>query len=127
MSRYAIWNKTDDIYTPVGEKLTASQWLARYSWANIPGVKMVIGGGAINGTVAMEFDSMKEQYELMGCDFKDCTTDAQILAAIETFENTPKTASDPSPEERIAAALEYQVMASLPDESTEENTEGANA
>ena len=29
MSRYAIWNKTDPIITPIGEVLTAEQWIRR--------------------------------------------------------------------------------------------------
>jgi hypothetical protein len=32
MSRYAIWDKTSNIYTPVGEELTAEQWLNRYAF-----------------------------------------------------------------------------------------------
>lgn len=118
MSRYAIWNKTDDIYTPSGTKFTAEQWLSRYSWAGIPGVKMVIGGGAINGTVAMEFDSMREQYAKMGADFSACENDADILAAIEAFEDTPRENTEASAEERTAAALEFMALNSMPDDTT---------
>lgn len=106
MSRYAIWNKSDDIYTPVGEKLTAEQWLSRYAWAGIPGVKMVIGGGAINGTVAMEFEAMKAQYAGLGADYTGCTTDDEVLSVIEAFEDAPPEPVAPSTEERTAAALE---------------------
>lgn len=127
MARYAIWDKTSNIYTPVGEKLTAEQWLSRYGWADIPGVKMVIGGGYINGSVAMEFESMKEQYEKMGCDFTDCTTDQEVLDAMELFEDTPRSSDTVSAEERIAAALEYQVMTTMPDVEEETITQEENA
>ena len=30
MKRYAIWNKQDMILTPIGEVLTAEQWIERY-------------------------------------------------------------------------------------------------
>ena len=44
-------------------------------------------------------------------------SDNEALAAIEEIKNTPPEVDDtPSAEERIAAALEYQVMSSLPDE-----------
>ena len=44
-------------------------------------------------------------------------TEDEAIAAIEEILNTPvEVVDEPSAEERIAAALEYQVMASLPDE-----------
>lgn len=114
MARYAIWDKTSNIYTPVGEVLTAEQWLSRYPWANIPGAKMVIGGGLINGSVAMEFGAALEHYARMGCDFSACETDTDCLAAIEAFEDRP-----PQPaytdETRIADALEDLVVLGMPD------------
>ena len=45
-------------------------------------------------------------------------TEAEAITAIQDILNTPETVSEePTAEERIAAALEYQVMASLPDET----------
>lgn len=47
----------------------------------------------------------------------------EAIAAIEEIMNTPQPEPEidetPTAEERIAAALEYQVMASLPDETAE--------
>jgi hypothetical protein len=44
-------------------------------------------------------------------------TEAEAIAAIQEIVNTePEVDDTPTPDERIAAALEYQVMASLPDE-----------
>lgn len=109
MAKYKVWNKTDDIYTPIGEHLTAEQWLERYGWANIEGVKMIIGGGAINGTVAMEFEATKAFYEnTYGEDWTDCTTDQQILDKMEYWDSyVPASTGENTAEERIAAALEY--------------------
>ena len=44
-------------------------------------------------------------------------TEAEAIAAIEEIINAPVPEPEPSAEERIAAALEYQNMASLPDET----------
>ena len=114
--RYAIWNKKDRIYTVIGEELTAEQWLARYPWAKNPAVKMIIGGGAINGTVAMEFDSTVEHYKKVGALITDNMTDVEILAAIEDFEDNPPVSDEPTVEERTAATLEFIALSFMPDE-----------
>lgn len=116
MARYAIWNKTDQIYTPVGEELTAEQWLSRYGFLRHPAAVPVVADGLINGAFCGELSQMKALYAQMGADFSACTTDAEILTAIEAFEdemNTPST--DPTTEERIASALEFLAVSSLPD------------
>lgn len=48
-------------------------------------------------------------------------SEAEAIAAIQTEVNKePEVDTTPTAEERIASALEYQVMASLPDEETTE-------
>ena len=118
MARYAIWNKKDPIITPIGEVLTADQWKARYPMAKLDTIKVVCAAGEINGAFFGTLGQMVEMYEKNGCDFSACETDQDKLDAIEAFEDAANTPSDePSTDERIAAALEYQVMASLPDET----------
>ena len=117
MKRYAIWNKQDPIITPIGEVLTAEQWIQRYPVAGVNTITVVCAAGEVNGGFFGTLGQMVQMYEAQGCDFSACTTDEEKLAAIESFEdamNAPST--EPTSEERIAAALEYQVMASLPDE-----------
>lgn len=119
MSRYAIWDKTSPIITPIGEVLTAEQWVSRYPVAGVETIKVVCAGGEINGAFFGTFGAMKEMYEKMGCDFSSCETDQDVLDAIETHEdylNTPVESDEPTTDERIAAALEAQVMMSMPDE-----------
>lgn len=113
--RYQIWNGTDDIYTPSGEKFSAEKWAARYPWAKIPGAKMIITAGIINGGAAMEFGATVAAYKARGAAITDGMTDEQVLAAIEDFEDNPPGANEPSSEERIAAALEAQVMMAEPE------------
>lgn len=116
MSRYAIWNKEDPIITPIGEVLTAQQWKERYPVAAVNSIKVVCAGGEINGAFFGTLGQMVEMYAKQGCDFSDCTTDEEKLAAIEAYEDEMNKPDDtPSAEERIAAAMEYQVMATLPD------------
>ena len=115
--RYTIWNKTDNVYTPSGEKFTAQQWIERYPIAEVPSVKIVCAGGALNGAFFGILSEMVDLYAKAGCDFSACETDQDYLNAIEAFEdkmNEPST--EPTNEERIAAALEAQVMMSMPDE-----------
>ena len=117
--RYAIWDKVSPIITPIGEVLTAEKWIARYPVAGLANITVVCGAGEINGSFFGTLGQMVQMYEAQGVDFSACTTAEEKLEVIEAFEderNKPKTNNTPTAEERIAAALEYQVMASLPDE-----------
>ena len=121
MSRYAIWNKSDPIITPIGEVLTAEQWIKRYPVAGVPSITVVCAAGEINGGFFGTLGQLEQIYGEQGADFSACQTPEDKLAVIEAFEDALNTPSDePSAEERIAAALEYQVMASLPDETAVE-------
>lgn len=117
MARYQIWDGTSDIYTPSGAKFTSEEWRTKYPWANIPGAKMIITSGLINGGAAMEFSATLDAYRRMGAALTDGMTDEEVLAAIEDFEDNPPGANDPTVEERTAAALEFLAMNSLPDEA----------
>ena len=62
--------------------------------------------------------AMRTQYRI-----DSSLSEAEAITAIQDILNTPaKENTDPTAEERIAAALEYQVMASLPDEETDTTT-----
>ena len=117
LKRYAIWDKVSDIYTPVGERLTADQWIQRYGWIKAPGAVPVVAAGLINGALIDELSQMKKRYEQQGCVFEESLNDEQVLEAIEAWEDqraaeakeaAQEAANTPTTEERIAAALEYQ-------------------
>ena len=113
MAKYAIWNKTDQIFTPIGEVLSAEKWIERYPIAGVPSITVVCAGGEINGAFFGTLGSMVEHYEKQGCDFSACETAEDKLAAIEAFEEAREAAmaeasAEPTAEERSAAALEYQ-------------------
>ena len=123
MAKYAIWNKTDPIITPVGEVLTAEQWKQRYPVAALDSISVVCAAGEINGAFFGTLGNMVDMYTKMGCDFSNCVTEQDKLDAIEAFEdaqNAPST--EPSNEEitamslaSIAASMEYQNLLTLDD------------
>jgi hypothetical protein len=107
--KYKIWNGTDTLITPVGEVLSAEQVKAKYPASAIAGMKYVICDAPISLGVFMEFEQTKATYKQMGAPITDGMTDQQVLDAISYFEENPP-APQPSAEERMAAALEFQSM-----------------
>ena len=104
---FVVCDKVTPVITPIGEVLTPEQWIERYPVANV--IKTVVQGGTMNGGFFGIFDQMVESYGQQGCDFSECETDQDYLDAIEAFEDEQNTFTDePSAEERIASALEYQ-------------------
>lgn len=131
MSRYAIWNKEDDVFTPSGAKFTAAEWKERYPISTVDSVKIVCGGGVLNGAFFGILSEMVEMYTKSGCDFSACVEDQDYLDAIEAFEDQRNAPSERVSNEEltatslasIAASMEYQNLASLPDvDVTEETT-----
>lgn len=111
--RYAIWDKTSDVYTPSGQVFTAEQWIEKYSWINIPGVVPIVSAGPINGGVSMILGDLKKIAESQGATFDESLEGQALLDAIEQFEDEKSAAMseasrEPSAQDRIAAALEYQ-------------------
>ena len=120
MKRYAIWDKQSPVIVPTGKVFTAEQWKEKYPVAALESITVVCAAGEVNGGFFGTLGQLEQIYGEQGADFSACQTPEDKLAVIEAFEDALNTPSDePSAEERIAAALEYQVMASLPDETTE--------
>ena len=132
MKKYAIWNKQDPILTPIGEVLTAEQWIERYPIAGVPTVTILCAAGEINGGFFGTLGQMVDIYEKQGCVFTDEMTPEEKLAAIEEFEDTREAEEKAKAEEKaaaeaynnemsatslasIAAQLEYQNMMTLDD------------
>ena len=130
--RYAIWNKKDPILTPIGEVLTADQWIARYPIAGVPSITVVCAGGEINGAFFGTLGQIVDLYAKQGCDFSACETAEDKLAAIEAFEDAREaeqvakakamaeaTATNESLTATslasIAASMEYQNILTLDD------------
>lgn len=129
MKRYAIWNKTDLILTPIGEVLTPEQWIERYPIAGIPAITVVCSAGEINGGFFGTLGQLVSMYESQGCDFSECETSEEKLAVIEAFEDAKEAEAKARQEQEarnaeinqsallsIASSMEYQNMLTLPDE-----------
>jgi hypothetical protein len=110
--KYKIWNKTDNLITPIGEVLTPAQVISKYPVAGIEGMKFIIADQPINMAVFMEFEATKNIYKQQGAQITDDMTDQEVLDAISYFEEHPPT-PEPTAEERIAAAMEYQNLLSM--------------
>lgn len=104
--RYAIWNKRDPVLTPVGEVLTAEQWIARYPAAGLDSITVVCAAGEINGAFFGTLGRMRDTYADMGADFSACETDRDVLDVIESFEKQLNESAGASLQERQTAALE---------------------
>ena len=120
--RYKIWNKTDSLITPIGEVLTPQQVIERHPAAGLEGMKYIIADQPISMAVFMEFEATKNFYKQLGVPITDDMTDQEVLDAISAWEENPP-APEPTAEERIAAALEFQNLTSLPDLSVTSDTE----
>lgn len=114
--RYAIWDKVSPVITPIGEVLSAEQWIARYPVAGVSTITVVCSAGEINGGFFGTLGQMVQMYEAQGADFSVCTTAEEKLEVIEAFEDAMNAPSnEPTTDERIAAALEAQVMMAMVD------------
>lgn len=120
-AKYAIWDKVSDIICPNGAVYTAEQWMNKFPAAKLEHITVICAAGEINGGFFGTLGQLVDTYANQGCDFTDCNTPEEKLIRIEEFDvarelAAAEAANTPSTDERIAAALEYQVMASLPDE-----------
>lgn len=118
LKRYGIWDKRSQVITPSGEVFTAEQWKDRYPAAALDSIKVVCSAGEINGSFFGTLGQMVQRYEQMGADFSEATTNVEKLEVIEAFEDAmnqpPVDTGESTPEERIAAALEYANLLNSP-------------
>jgi hypothetical protein len=110
--RYKIWNGQDNLVTPIGEVLTPAQVIERFPAAGIAGIKFIICDAPISMGVFMEFEATKRHYKQLGVPITPSMSDQEVLDAISEWEENPP-APEPSAEERIAAALEYQNLLNM--------------
>ena len=123
--KYQIWDKQSQIITPIGEVLTAGEWKDRYPMSKIDGIDLVIAGGVVNGAFCNEYTSFADLYDrqmkesgIEGYENGvEGLSQTETLELIEQFETARNTAAKNyvSTEERIAAALEAQVLMAMPD------------
>ena len=115
MKKYAIWNKSDPILTPIGEVLTAEEWIERYPIAGVDSITVVCAAGEINGGFFGTLGQMVDMYSKQGCDFSGCETAEDKLAAIEAFDDAREAdqAAKAKAQAEATAASEELTAASL--------------
>lgn len=82
-----------------------------------------------NGEVMWALENLSAMCTMHGID-RSLPEEKKIAKLQEIINTEPEVDTTPTAEERIASALEFQVMASLPDETIEEETpveDGASA
>ena len=88
---------------------------------NYPAAKVFtfVVGTDKNGQVMQSMDNLSVLRDVYNID--STLSEDEAIAAIEEIMNAPEEPAEQTPtaEERIAAALEFQVMSSLPDEESE--------
>lgn len=101
MAKYIIWDKKSDIYTlaksPVSGKMhwTAQEYIDEEApWAGQPNAKVIVSGGPVNGAYFLDFYERLAFYKAQGVTFTDNMTDAQILAAMEAYDDNPPAPED---------------------------------
>ena len=110
--KYQIWDKTSNVFTPSGAEFTADEWKTKYKWASIPSAKCVMSAGVFNGSFMAELEQFRNFYMKQGAPITAEMTDEEVLSAAEEWDNRVVEA-EPTAEERIAAALEFQNLNSL--------------
>ena len=128
MAKYAIWDKQSPVLTPIGEVLTAEQWIGRYPIAGVDTITVICAAGEINGGFFGTLGQMVDMYTKQGCDFSACTTDQEKLDAIESFDDAREAAAAEAAANSvsndeltatslasIASSMEYQNMLTLED------------
>jgi hypothetical protein len=132
MNRYAIWNKTDPIITPIGEVLTAEQWIDRYPVAGIPSITVVCGGGEINGSFFGTLGQMIDMYKKEGCEIPEDLSPEEKLAIIEVFEEEREAhaqvaAKEAAEQETARAERNVVALEAIASGQTAESTAAMNA
>lgn len=113
MKKLTIYDNTKTYYYPSMEMATPERVSNDYSIVNITELKPVIE----TDTTGIMFYTSPEPLNMMAgrLDLKpeDYSTDEELLLAMEEVLNAPQPEPEPSAEERIAAAMEYQNLMSV--------------
>ena len=114
--RYKLWNKTDIVKTRIGERLTPEEWMLRHPEAESD--YPIVCAGSINGDISDCMEDMLLRAGMAGFNTTltlSANTAQTILDEIEAWEDAKnaEAANAISPEERMAAALEYQNLLAM--------------
>ena len=105
-----FWDKQTIIYPPVGAPHTPQDIFAQYGWTSNPNAKVVIDHDDESGMYGAiyNFGTLKAQWNVTEAD-PDLALEA-IKAAMLAAQTA---AAQPTAEERMAAALEFQNLLNM--------------
>lgn len=109
---FELYDNTKTYYSPVGEVYSPEVVAAKYAIVN-SGLPVVIETDKSH--VIFGGYGLLSQYRDM-YNIDDSLSDEEAIAEIERIANLPAPEPEPTPEERIAAALEFQSILLMPDE-----------
>lgn len=108
---FELYNPNKIYYSPIGEEFTPEVVGMKYSIVN-SGVPCLIETDKAHIRF-YAICTLEEGKDMFGVE--DTLEGQDAILAIEEVANAPLPAPEPTTEERIASALEAQVMLSLPD------------
>lgn len=124
MAKYKLWDKQSPIYTLGRDENGKMIWDAQEyidthaPWAANPAVKIIVADGPINGMVFMDFWNVKNRAIESGLEIPEGFTDEEVLGLLENWEDINNLPDQtPTAQERIAAAMEYQNLLTMEDET----------
>lgn len=112
---FEFYDNTKTYYSPIGEKYTPEVVSQLFYQVNtgLPVVIETDSSHMIFGGIAF----LSQYRDLYDIDVN--LSDEEALVEIERIANLPPEPATPTAEERIAAALEFQNILSMPDEEVE--------
>ena len=115
MTKLRLWDKETPLIYANGVKAEPEQVNKDYPFTQYAPTVLTVMQTTPEGIMIGGIDNL---YLLRNnCDIDTSLSDEEIVWEIEQIRNQPVEEPDATPEERIAAMLEFQVMMSLPDEN----------
>jgi hypothetical protein len=106
---YVLWDNVSSLILPNGEIVTKDNPDFFRLVGQPPQAKLMLGLAGGTTFVANNLDLMRATHEIAAE-----IPDTEAVQAIAAILNAPPPEPEPTAEERIAAALEYQNMLTLP-------------
>lgn len=110
MIKLVFYNNTKTYVYQTSHMATPERVAEEYPIVNLPDLKCVIGTDKTETMFYTVPEPLLVMASRLGVNPEDYTTDEELLQALEDISNAPQPEPEPSAEERIAAAMEYQSM-----------------
>ena len=113
MLNYKIWNKADLLITPQGKFLHYKRFMYNILCHSQKVLSTILQINQLTRLCFTNLNLLKIKLKQQGAEIVNGMTDQEVLDAITAFENRPIEVF-PTPEERMAAALDLQAAMAIP-------------